>query len=308
MADIVVDTTEMARSLDKVSARVLLTQTAVVQMEQELCGIEKEAAKEISANVNKGFFLLQRAQISQKKIMVASTVESALLSLKQSAHALVMVREQMGRDYERITSRYTRLFEKLNDALKTRIYAVDQPAGRIADTECRSLTRRATGIGAPVVVVQQEILQSQLQLMIARFKRDCLGFIDRVKTLIMHGIVFQRTFDGALHDAEVEREKMLYLPVVLISGDDIHVPDSVASDIVIGEEAMQKSFAPRIKSVWFEKENQCRWRAASPEEKESVRRALQKKFSGIGAVDENIRRTMLELFDKSEWTVPEEIR
>ena len=113
MPDIVVDTSEMADSLDHVSSKVSETTLAVVAMQQEVCEIEKQSAEEICENVNRGFFTLQHSQISQKKVLAMSKAEAHLVGLRQSAQSLCRIKEQMTRDFQRITSRYTKLFKSL---------------------------------------------------------------------------------------------------------------------------------------------------------------------------------------------------
>ena len=301
MPDILVDTRDMAISLDHVSSRVDQTALAVLSMQQEVCEIEKQSAEEICANVNRGFLALLHSQISQKKVMAMSQVEARLVSLRQSVQGLVRIKEQMTRDFQRITSRYTRLFQNINDELRTRIYAIDQPVSLIADKECDSLTRRITNNGGPVPVVHEELLRSQILLTISQCKKNCIRLIDCAAKLIDYNIELQTVISSISKDENIDRIKTKYMPVLLISSTDLNLDNTEASNIVIGNETYQVRNENEIKNTYFESKDQLSWTEESASQKQMISELIRQKISRMNNFDARTKDIMLKLLNKSSW-------
>ena len=301
MPDIVVDTSEMADSLDSVSSDVRSTSLAVLAMQQEVCEIERQSAAQIRENVNVGFFSLQHSQISQKKVMARSQAEACLLGLKQSAQALYRIKNQMTRDYQRITSRYTKLFKCLNDALKTRIYAIDKPASTVSDKEYMTISRRITNCGGPLAVVQNELLNSQIQLTVSRCKKHCLSLIDKAKTFVTYNNELQSVISGISKDEAVYTTVTKYMPVLFIASTDLNLEDSETSDIIIGEEKFQKRISVEIKRGCFELNERFVWTDSSLAERDMITDLIQKKITEKNNFDQRTKDIMLKLLGESMW-------
>ena len=301
MPDIVVDTSEMADSLDHVSSKVSETTLAVVAMQQEVCEIEKQSAEEICENVNRGFFTLQHSQISQKKVLAMSKAEAHLVGLRQSAQSLCRIKEQMTRDFQRITSRYTKLFKSLNEALKTRIYAIDQPVSAVSDKEYASLSRRITNCGGPLAVIQDEILNSQIQLTVSRCKKHCMFLIENAKKLIEYNNELQTVINGISKDESAQSITTRYMPILLIASTDLNLENTETSNLIIGKEKYQKRIETEIKKLYFEIKDQLCWIDCADPEKKIVSDLVKEKISQKRNFDAGTKNMMLKLLDESYW-------
>src|ERR1700761_9467443 len=123
-----VDTAPMAAEMHNVTRHVDGTTTAVVAMQVAVIQAENLAADHICANVNRGFYSLIRSQISQKIARLQSEVDSHLTQLRMQSQAIGGIRTRMERDYHMISGRYLKLFNSLNNNLKSRIFELDRPA------------------------------------------------------------------------------------------------------------------------------------------------------------------------------------
>jgi hypothetical protein len=128
-----VDTTPMARSVDSVRGHVNGVTTAVTAMEAAVIATERESARTISENVDRGFYILVKSQISQKLIAAQTEMSAKALILVQLGKALDNIKRQMEQDYLMISRRYAKLFQSLNRSLETRVRELDRPAMQLAE-------------------------------------------------------------------------------------------------------------------------------------------------------------------------------
>jgi hypothetical protein len=128
-----VDTSPMARSVDSVNGHVHSVTTAVTAMEAAVIAAERQSARTICENVDHGFYVLVKSQISQKAVADYSEMTSKQMTLLQLVKALEGVKRQMEADYTMISARYAKLFQSLNKALETRVKELDRPAMRLAE-------------------------------------------------------------------------------------------------------------------------------------------------------------------------------
>jgi hypothetical protein len=130
-----VDTSPMALTVDTVKSHVNGVSTAVTAMESAVILAEQEASKTICENVDRGFYILVKSQISQKAVAAYTEMTSKQVTLFQLAKALDGVRRQMQADFNMISRRYFKLFNSLNKSLESRVRELDRPAMKIAEVK-----------------------------------------------------------------------------------------------------------------------------------------------------------------------------
>lgn len=162
----------MAREISSVSNHVTGTTAAVVAMKAAVLKAESDAADHIVSNVNRGFYSLIHSQISQKIAKLTSDVDSWVMKLSQQRRQLAEIRYRMERDYMMLTSRYTKLFNRLNRNLLDRIYALDKPVIDFAGKEMDRETNRPAQLTATVPTMQKESLTAAQSLLMSSIKRD----------------------------------------------------------------------------------------------------------------------------------------
>ncbi len=165
-----VDTQPMANTMSSVSKHVLGTTAAVVTMQSAVIAAENAGASKVCTNVNRGFLTLMRSQISQKIANKQARVEALLMHLAQQKRSLLNIKSTMEREYERITSRYLRIFTSINKDLEHRISSLDQPVFELVNKHMATSTNRMNALTAWASTSQSEGLLASQQIMMSNMK------------------------------------------------------------------------------------------------------------------------------------------
>ncbi|MDR3266091.1 MAG: hypothetical protein LBT24_00780 [Tannerella sp.] len=107
-------------TVNRLTGAVLATETA------QLVSIDKNS-KKIAGTIVDGFFGYIRSEISQQIAELSQNIDAHLMHLKELAKSCLSKKKQMETDYNRIASRYVKIFEDLNNELSNRVYELDKP-------------------------------------------------------------------------------------------------------------------------------------------------------------------------------------
>jgi hypothetical protein len=139
-----VDTNPFDRSVNSCNSNVNLLTGAVVATEAAQIASIESNAKKVAGAIIEGFFKNIRFEISSKIMELRQKIDAHLMHLHELTKQLAAKKAQMEADYNRTSSRYSKIFEDLNSELSNRIFALDKPAftfKRLADKH----SQRATG-------------------------------------------------------------------------------------------------------------------------------------------------------------------
>lgn len=302
--DVVITTEPMAREMLHVADKVSTVSSAVSSMSRAICDAELQSANRVCEKVDQGFLGVIMSQISQKKVLALTTATSQLERMRQLAQILVRIKEQMGRDYERITSRYTKLFRKLGDALRSRIYEIDRPAADVSDTQYVAMEHRVLINAAAIPVLEQDVEVATAALSVARCKADCCRVIDGVRTLVEHGNVLRAAMTSIVADKSVSKRETVYMPVVIMSSKDVFLQDGVNTDYFIGQEEAQAQVAQEIHGKLFETDTFFNWRDAPESLRQKVFEFVNRRMAEEN-IDARTAQIMSKMLAGSRWQVPE---
>jgi hypothetical protein len=311
MADLLfeIDTSPMARSVDSVSGHVNAVTAAVTTMEAAVIATEREAARTICANVDNGFYVMIKSQISQKAIAAYTGMTTKQMVLLQLVKALENVKRQMESDYNMICRRYTKLFGDLNKALETRVRELDSPAMKLA------------GIRRQIIF---DKIKDDSSLLL-----ECSGEVTRVEQTALSGKLKLKTREAlrTLSESVVEKksynesvERILLpdktpakngitdpapantfycLPVVFFASMSILSPEETRENIYIAQKDNWLNTAPIVSEIGL-RAGDLPWKPVSEEEWSAVRREFtplcEKNIS-----DERLNAEIMRLFDASRW-------
>lgn len=215
--DCVVDTTELARSVNQVNRHVDATTGAVVSMKAAVIAAEKEGADHVCEKVNKGFYSLIHSQISQKMARLQSQVDAQLMRLHQQSKQLMNIRQRMGRDYQMICDRYNKIFNSINRNLRQRIMELDRPVMDLVMTDANQITNRSNQLVAAVPTSQEESVKLSQRIMASSLKRRALNSIESMTRFIEGSNELEAITDSILLDRRgTEAEAPLMVPVVIM--------------------------------------------------------------------------------------------
>jgi hypothetical protein len=122
-----VDTNPFDNSIENCNTNVNLLTGAVVATEAaQLISIDKNS-KKVANTIISGFFGYIRSEISQQVSELSQNIDAQLMHLKELAQSTVAKKIQMEGDFNRISSRYVKIFDDLNHELSNRVHELDKP-------------------------------------------------------------------------------------------------------------------------------------------------------------------------------------
>ena len=136
-----VDTDPFEAGVAKCNSRVNLLTTTVVATEVAQIASIASNAKKVGSAVVEGFFKTIRSEISQQIMELSQKIDSHLIHLRELAKSCAARQKQMETDYNRISTRYSKIFNDLNNELSNRIYELNKPAFSFKDNWYRRLDR-----------------------------------------------------------------------------------------------------------------------------------------------------------------------
>ncbi len=211
-----VDTVPMADEISRVSKGVNRTTGAVVAMQTAVVVSGEQAANRVCNNLNTGFYSLIRSQISQKTAKLKSEVDSLLMELVQQKNALLAIKNRMEIDYNLITSRYVKLFNRLNSNLRQRVFELDKPTTDFAVKEVDKLWNRTKYLTATIPVSQLESVSFSQMILASNVKKRGLNVINSMKSYLLEMNSQKKLTEKILINEEGFRKSTkIYMPLIL---------------------------------------------------------------------------------------------
>lgn len=241
-----VPTDPMARSVDQLSNHVDGTTGAIVAMKIATIAAEQEAADRVCENVDHGFRSLIASQISQKSARAKAVLDAKLMELMHQKKMLQRVHEQMERDFHRISSRYLKLFNTLDLALKSRIYELDKLPAELVGKEMPKINGRVGTFGGQPFVQQAEGMAATQLMAAARVRRDTTGALSSMVGIIRKTRTLQSAMAGVSDSVRVASARAVLLPVLVFDADDVDSSVRIRKTFVPGGHARIR---PRMESA-----------------------------------------------------------
>ena len=279
-----VDTNPMAAEISSVSKHVAGTTTAVVAMQTAVVVAEAKAADHVCKNVNKGFFTLIRSQISQKMAKLQSDVDSHLMQLNQQRKQLLAIKGRMERDYNMISSRYTKLFTGLNQNLKQRIFELDRPTVDFAIREVEKVSNRTKYLTATVPVTQLESLAISQKIIASNVKFRGMKVIGSMTNFLSDMNEQKRLTDRILLSGAKVENATLTVPVI-ISEMNFDKFDNKNIDITVSKVQLNSTTQSAVKNAVNQNIDNLRWQKTADIDKE-----VRSEFSKILSVYNSSQR------------------
>jgi hypothetical protein len=304
-----IDTSPMAETIDTVRGHVNGVAAAVTAMEAAVIASEREAAKTICANVDNGFYVMIKSQISQKVVAAYTGMTTKQMTLLQLVKALENVKRQMEADYNMICRRYTKLFAALNKALETRIRELDRPAMKLAEIRKSILFDKIKDNSSLLLECSGEVTHLEQTALSGKLKqktRDTLqtlsesviekkSYNERVESILLPD---KTTEVNAIHSRNTA-DNSFYIPAVFFAAMSLMNAKETRETVYIAQEDNWLNTDPIVSEVGF-KASGFPWDAVSEEEWASVRKEVA-LLCDEKAGDERVNAQIMRLFDASRW-------
>jgi len=311
MADLLfeVDTSPMAQSVDTVRGHVNGVTVAVTAMEAAVIATELKAAETICSNVDNGFYVMIKSQISQKAVAAYTEMTTKQMTLLQLVKALENVKRQMEADYNMICKRYTKLFQSLNKALETRVRELDRPAMKLAETRKSIVFDKLKDNSSLLLSSSGEVMQVEQTALSGKLKQKTKNtlwalsssanekkhFNERVESILLPENTVSTKYKQT-HGAENQYH---YIPAVFFSSMSVMNVDETRETVYVPQRDDWFNAVPVVSEISI-KANDFSWLPVSNDEMAIVRQefsAICEKEIG----DERLNTEIMRLFDSSQW-------
>lgn len=305
--DMVIDTQDMARSLDTVNLSVNGVTTSVVAMQSAVVAQEEESSRLVCKNVDNGFFMLMKSQLSQKIATCASQMSSTVLLMKKYVQDLLHIKSIMQSDYNRIWCRYKKQFNSLNKALEGRIRSLDKSAFDISKLYENFLnTNRDQSAAAFIATssMNEVAIKSTSALLKSRAKKTFNVMARDIK----QNTDYNQKVSHILKAATLESLIIDYVPSLFVQSQSFNSRDNKItsvytpeSNLLAGNQIISNSVLTDVSKNSVDTEDK-NWQQVDENERSSVKNYFMERLQK-DQLDERVQNQMLRLFDECHWQV-----
>jgi hypothetical protein len=298
-----VDTNPFDHSVNSLKHHVDALSGAVVAAETVYVIEKTHSANAISKSVTDGFFTLIRSDITQQMAALKSKIDSLVMKLTDMKHGLVKIHQQMGLDYTRITERYSKVFEDLDQETRNRVSALDQDLIAARREMSLQLARPIDkGTSAIPTIFGGENSNAQTAMVAAGIRARMNQLLINSQAYLAGERTLARNFAATLWDDLPAQGNAVSLPVLYLSADDPegHAMEEVftgASDLSpLGDEGLQALFLRRFK------EDSLAWSPMGnhPQIDRYLNALVGSIESGDATHDARVRETLLKFWSKGK--------
>ena len=210
-----VDTDVFDASVEHCTDAVNALTGAVVATEAAQVESKRRASKQIASSIVKGFFEYVGADLSQKIKELASKCESLFFALMGHKENCLSKSKQMQDDYNRISKRYSKIFEDLDKETVSRIEVLDRPTFQFAETAQNLIDRNSnTELLGISTISANESIKLETVLSCSHVKQQASILLAKANNYLQGTYRLANSVRDMLDESQVEEEIML--PVMFV--------------------------------------------------------------------------------------------
>lgn len=292
-----VDTNPMADSIDGVANHVDGTTAAVIAMQTAVVIAEQKGAEKICNNVNFGFYSLIRSQISQKIATHKSKADAKIMELQQQSVSLIAIKSRMEKDYQMLASRYTKLFEGLNKALRARIFELDKPTTNFVLKDVLPTANRTKRLSGSSSTTQVESIASSQMISVSNTKYNAMKNISSMQDFIYSSENQKSLIGSILNKESVTKPTEKDIPVLISESEGLNVRQS---QWMITQPPLKKNTNSKIESHIYSSLTNLKWVDDDQSNSSRVKQEFG-NFVNQSTVSDRVKTQMLSLLESSKW-------
>jgi hypothetical protein len=298
---------------------------SVTAMHAAQCAAILKTAKEVSASLINGFFGTINTELSQQIQALDSAIKAGFGLIQQQSKAVSEKKNTMEGDYNRISSRYVRLFDDLDNECYKRIYALDNQSFYMAEkVQKRLLSESLNDTAAMNLLSIEEISSSQTLVHISSLYRKAADVLKTLHEYITQESSIDLLIDTFLLKEETGENVPVYIPVIWSESDMLESASANCECFIPveinqhGKQAITEkvnSFCKGASSEWGtleETESAAMKQSDAASETHSSRNAkealnrsfialCEKSFTDVAdETEQRIYRTMLSLWNNAQ--------
>ena len=298
-----VDTNPMAHKMDNVAIEVAAVGTAVTAMQAAVIESEEQASKEICKSIDSGFYMLMRSRLSQRIAQFASTMNSRVGSMMETAAAIEHIHDQMVGDFNRIKARYVKLFDSLDRNLENRVRELDKEAMSLAHKRNSFLVGQQCKDAPSALYLASDISRVALKAANARLKTKASRSIANLGDGARQIANYESMTGSVFESRDMAGSPFSYIPVVYAVTENLAAPNTFALQVLPPATVDPKTQAELAAGV---RRSQDKLQGSNQRDLMAVRTAFANKIAQ-GNVDVRVSQKMMELFDASFFSAGQNI-
>lgn len=248
-----VDTNAFDASVGHCNNAVNALTGAVVATEAAQVESKRQASKQIASTIVKGFFDYVGADLSQKIKELSSKCESLFIALMGHKDNSLSKSKQMQDDYNRISKRYSKIFEDLDKETVSRIEVLDKPTFQFAESAQNLVDRNSnTELLGISTISANENIKLETVLSCSHVKQQASVLLDKANCYLQGTYRLANSVRDMLDDSQAENDILLPVMFVesvknienketrIIGTDDSFTPSGDAVDSTLRSKFMSK--------------------------------------------------------------------
>lgn len=248
-----VDTNAFDASVGHCNNAVNALTGAVVATEAAQVESKRQASKQIASTIVKGFFDYVGADLSQKIKELSSKCESLFIALMGHKDNCLSKSKQMQDDYNRISKRYSKIFEDLDKETVSRIEVLDKQTFQFAESAQNLVDRNSnTELLGISTISANESIKLETVLSCSHVKQQASVLLDKANCYLQGTYRLANSVRDMLDDSQAENDILLPVMFVesvknienkdtrIIGTDDSFTPSGDAVDSTLRSKFMSK--------------------------------------------------------------------
>lgn len=210
-----VDTNPFDNSIENCNSNVNLLTGAVIATEAaQLISIDKNS-KKVASTIISGFFGYIRSEISQQVVELSQNIDAQLMHLKELAQSCLAKKKQMEGDFNRISSRYVKIFDDLNNELSNRVHELDKPTFVFKnETDSQNKRTSENDMVNTIAILGGECGNLQTKISTSIAKKRALDTLNQAKIFLWQQKKLNNTIQQCMLNDSTDNQK--YSPVCFI--------------------------------------------------------------------------------------------
>lgn len=292
-----IDTDDFDASISHCNHAVNGLTTAVVTTEAAQVESKRRASMQIAASIVKGFFEYVGADLSQKIKELASKCESLFFALMGHKENCLSKSKQMQEDYNRISKRYSKVFEDLDKETISRIEILDKPTFHFANVAQAVVNRSSsTELIGISTISANESLKLETILSCSHIKRQANTLIAKANDYLQGTYRLNNSVRDMLYDVSEGRD--ILIPILFV--ESVVNSDNKETKIIASDRKHMKlndSMNSQLRSKFMSKE--IEWANISSVDFEKIISYLNTDVQSE-QLENRILKTMLELLNEQK--------
>lgn len=295
--NIYVDTDPFEDSVENCNSNVNILTGAVVAAEvAQIASINKNS-KKVANTIIDGFFGYIRSEISQQIAELTQGIDSQLMHLRELSKAVVDKKRQMEGDFYRISSRYIKTFEDLNNELSNRIYELDKPTFVFKkELDNQGLRSTNNDLVNTVAVFGKEGSELQSKISASVAKKRALDTLNKAKVFLWQQKKLNNTVQQSMFNDSDENQQFSPVCYIQTKADKNQITKTVYSPNFISTLQENKSINELIEH--FNKSTNS-WSTINKEYSDNLKlyfnSEINKKYSTADLHSERVKQMIQKI-------------